>query len=636
MKKPVAPRIAGLLLLYLGVFTFLVVLQFSRRRDFSFQAGAMTVSGHYGEVSQEGDSAAGPGGFAPEGDLGVFFGGMEFRITAPDGDFAFLRSDGEKDRPAILSLAVEGDSAVIRFAGAGDSPPGLVFDTRISSGRPELRISGFFGEDQTGIEIPFRLLRNARFQDTGSGDFIVSAEGFSFDFGSSRLDMVRRVLIMDAASPVVVYRAVSGEEAFSPADYVLASARTMGQYSEQVSQWRDQVFAAWNRTPTASLDNEELVTAYIADAVGRGIYREVVSRIPRSFLDSSRRTYVSSPFFGRMTQSLRSLSAAEQERLSRFAGPVAISPAELLAEPHAIAESAVRGNGAFIDQAVALLSGLEAPALDLVPLILEASVDLAEYREGDNSLEPLIGPSLVLIAESLRKDEGNGRVLVFGENDGEFAADSEFNFRLGAALDQYGRLTGREDWAAVGRSLILSVLGQTDTVGMIPTASALGANGIFTAGRDSRFSAARLYRYLGLDSFPRAEPVAGGINGWVWTAVSSVGVVQNGDITDISVTFPVGETHYMMLRGVKPFAKIQLYGIDYRTDPQFERYDSSGWVYSSLEQTLLLKIKHQNPVEHILIYAVAPQPSRPAPRPSPPPEPAAETAVSVAETASNP
>jgi hypothetical protein len=593
----------------------------------------MTVSGHYGEVSRGGDPAADSGGFLPEGDLSVFFGGMEFRITGPEGDFAFLRSGGEMDCPEILSLAVEGDSAAIRFSGAGDTPPVLVFDSRISPGGPELRITGSFGEDHTGVEIPFRLLRNARLQEAGDGSFAVSAEGFSFNFGSSRLDMTRRVLVIDAASPVAVYRAVPDEKIFSPADYVLASARTPGQYNEQVSRWRDQVFAAWNRTPTASLDNEELIDAYIAEAVGRGIYREVVSRIPRSFLDSSRRTYASSPFFGRMTQSLRSLSAAEQERLSLLAESSAANPAEFLAEPHAIAENAVRGNSAFIDRASALLSGLEAPALNLLPIILEAFVDLAEYRNGDNSPEPLIEPSLSLIAESLRKDEKDGRVLVFEENAGQFTAGSEFNLRLGAAMDQYGRLAGREDWAALGRSLVLSVLGQTDTVGMVPGVSALDAGGVFVAGRDSRFSAARLYRYLRPDNFPRAERIAGGINGWVWTAVSSVGVVQNGDITDISVTFPVGETHYMMLRGIRPFTKIQLYGIDYRTDPQFERYDSSGWVYSSLEQTLLLKIKHQNPVEHIVIYTAAPQPPRPAQRPSPPSEPDAEVSDSAAKTA---
>ncbi|MDR0710105.1 MAG: hypothetical protein LBF77_08575, partial [Spirochaetaceae bacterium] len=319
MKKPVAPRIAGLLVLYLGVFTFLVALQFSRRRDFTRHVGAMTISGHYGETARNDDTGANLNEFLPEGDLSVFFGGMEFRITAAGGDFAFLRSDGEKEYPAILALAIEEDSAVIRFAEAGDSPsvPEVIFNCHVPSGRPELRITGSFGENYTGFEIPFRPLRNTRIQNMADGDFTVTTEGSDFSFGASRLDMTRRVLIVDAESPVAVYRDISGEEGFSLADYILAEARTINQYTDQVSQWRDLIFAAWNRTPTASLDNEELIIAYVADAVHRGVYREVVSRIPRSFLDSSRRTYISAPFFGRLAQNIRSLSIAEQELVSR-------------------------------------------------------------------------------------------------------------------------------------------------------------------------------------------------------------------------------------------------------------------------------------------------------------------------------
>lgn len=631
MKKPVAPRIAGLFVLYLGVFTFLVMLQFSHQQGFTHRIGAMTVSGHYGETVQGDDAGADLNEFLPEGNLSVFFGGMEFRITAAGGDFAFLRPDGEKEYPAILALAIEEDSAIVRFAEAGDSPSVLevVFNCRVPSGRPELRITGSFGENYAGFEIPFRPLRNTRIQNMADGDFIVTAEGSDFSFGASRLDMTRRVLIVDAESPVAVYRGISGEEGFSPMDYVLTEARTINQYTDQVSQWRDLIFAAWNRTPTASLDNEELIIAYIADAVHRGVYREVVSRIPRSFLDSSRRTYISAPFFGRLAQNLRSLSAAEQELASRVTEPA--GPAEFLAEPHAIAENAARGNSAFMDRSVALLSALEEPSLDLVPLIFEAFVDLAVYRNRDNPLNFLIEPSLSLVAEAIRKDKTNDRVLVFAEDAGKPAASSEFNLRLGAALDQYGRLADREDWAAVGRSLVLSVLAQTDTVGMVPLVSTLNTDGVFIPRRDPRLGAARLYRYLRFDNYPRAERVAGGINGWVWTAVSSINVTRNGDITDIAVSFPAGETHYMILRGIKPFTKIQLYGIDYRTDPQFERYDSSGWSYSSSEQTLLLKVKHQNPVEHIIIYTAAPPPPRPAPRPAPPPpEPAREDAAAAA------
>jgi hypothetical protein len=452
----------------------------------------------------------------------------------------------------------------------------------------------------------------------------VAFEGLNFALTGPRLDPARQVLIMEGALPSAAYLAVSGGEGFSPGDYVIAAAWTQDQYTSGVSRWQDQIFTAWNRTPTAFLDNEELITAYIADSVQRGSYQEVLSRIPRSFLDSSRQTYLSSPFLGSLTRGSRSLSSEEDLRTSRFAELASGSPAEFLAGPHAFIENAVRGNDALVDRGIVALSGLEAPALDMVPVILEACVDLAVYRR-DDSLMPLVEPSLSLIAEGLRKDGANDRVLVFAENDGVLTADTEFNVRLGAALDQYGRLTGWEDWAAVGRSLVLSVLAQTDTVGMIPSAFSLDSGGVFAAVRESRLSAARLYPYLGLDNYPRAERITGSSGSWMWTAASSVNVTRDDGITDIAVAFPAGETHYIIFRNIEPFGKIQLHGIDYRTDLRFERYDSSGWYYESSEQILLLKMKQRNPVEHIVIYSVESVP--PAPPPPPPPAPTAEAPV---------
>jgi hypothetical protein len=58
----------------------------------------------------------------------------------------------------------------------------------------------------------------------------------------------------------------------------------------------------------------------------------------------------------------------------------------------------------------------------------------------------------------------------------------------------------------------------------------------------------------------------------------------------------------MIIRGIKAFTKIQLYNMDFRTDFQFERYDSSGWSYSTQEQTLIIKMKHRTAVEHIRVF----------------------------------
>jgi hypothetical protein len=356
----------------------------------------------------------------------------------------------------------------------------------------------------------------------------------------------------------------------------------------------------------------------------------VISRVPRSFLEGTRRTYVSSVFFGRLDAALRSLAAAEQERIASIAALLRAGSAEFIARPHFFAESLVRQEVGAIEEALTQAASWN-PAevtLDFAAPVLEAYVDLVQADYEPNPFEAWIEPVERLIAENIQKDPMSFQALVFL---GEGAADTEFNIRLGLALDGFGRLAGRDEWAALGRSLVLTVLAFSDSGGAIPSALILTGNGFARTG-EGRISGARVYRAMRQDNYPRTVRIGGGINGWAWTAASAVDVTQNGDITDIAVSFFPGETHYLILRGLKPFTKIQLYGIDYRTDPQFERYDSSGWAYSSSEQSLLLKIKHREQVEHIVIYTAPPPP----PSPPPPPRPVEQTETALVEPAGGP
>jgi hypothetical protein len=65
---------------------------------------------------------------------------------------------------------------------------------------------------------------------------------------------------------------------------------------------------------------------------------------------------------------------------------------------------------------------------------------------------------------------------------------------------------------------------------------------------------------------------------------------------------------------VDPFYRLRFYGMDWRTDPNFERYDSSGWTYQAQSRTLILKVKHRAETEHILLYLGSPPPAAPSPR----------------------
>jgi hypothetical protein len=193
------------------------------------------------------------------------------------------------------------------------------------------------------------------------------------------------------------------------------------------------------------------------------------------------------------------------------------------------------------------------------------------------------------------------RVFVFKEQQGE----TEFNLRLGKALLGWAESSGNDSWAGVARSLILSVLSLDDGSGLVKTGVLLSAEGEITEDpAPSKLTTAKLYHILRPGEYgPKALPIAVPANTvWTWTAARQVSASLQNDVLDISVSFPAGETHYMIIRGIRPFAKIQLYNMDFRTDSQFERYDSSGWSYNAREQALILKMKHRTTVEHVRIF----------------------------------
>ncbi|MDR3139885.1 MAG: hypothetical protein LBT95_09495 [Treponema sp.] len=598
MKKPVFPRIIGLLFLYGAVFVAIVMIQFTKQGGFTRRIGDFVITGQY-RAPEAGDMPGSANKYFLQGGIRIFFGGLEFSLTGDDDGFGFVKTGGERDLVLPGAMVLSGEGVVFSFPGGTE----LSFSTQYIKGKPELRISARLDEETEVLELPYKPLKTSRIQDDGEGQFLVLAEGENYTFGHSSLDNRRQVLLLNRDEPGISYWAVPEKNAFGPEDFIISQARDKQEYENALNRWREQNYSLWNRL-IANASEEDLIIAYEAESLRRGTYRLAQSAVPAAFLTGNQKTFRSSVFLGQMTAGLRSLSAFEREKIGRLSRLLNEKSLDFLKEPNVFEFFALRDYGAFIDDGAALVSALDPLTLtaDISPGIIEGFVDWQIYRpRADNPFARLIDQACFLISERMRRDAGGELCLVFLEE----AADPLFNLRLGKALVAYGESAREEPWAALGRSLILSVLSLENAEGTFPGGLLLSETG--EPGENGglpRQSAALIYRVLAPgDYFPRAAPVNAGTGGlWAWTAASALRVVQTNGILDIAVSFPVGETHYMILRGVKPFAKIQLYDMDFRTDPQFERYDSSGWVYSAQEQTLLLKMKHRSAVEHIRLF----------------------------------
>jgi hypothetical protein len=392
----------------------------------------------------------------------------------------------------------------------------------------------------------------------------------------------------------------AAQKKFNPADFAITQAQSVQTFNDALDRWRDQSFAFWSRTAARHSD-EDTVIAYNADSVRRGVYRTAVASTPAAFRSGSRRSYRSSVYLGGMAQARRSFTAAEQETLSRISRLISEKSPDLLKESRIFEFLSLRGLTDQITGALESLRSIDAAVLTLeyCPGIFEAYADVRSlFPRAENPLEPLIEPACNLVAGGLVKDAERDTVLVYRDG----VAESKLNLQLGKALRTWAGDTG-DAWAALGRSLILSVLSLADDSGAVP-ALVPAEGGETSEDTDNRISAALLYRILNPGEFyPRAAAIVSGADKiWAWTASPLVSAAQNGESLNISVSFPINETHYMIIRGLRPFVRLQLYNIDYRSDPQFERYDSSGWVYYPQDQILVLKMKHRTTIEHVRIF----------------------------------
>jgi hypothetical protein len=578
MRKPLATRIFALAVLYCAVFCVLVILQFSSKRNFALSAGAMTIRGSYLQTpSQEGILSAEENSPVAEweeitGGIKLFFGGLEFSMREDRGKGMTLRGSGglAAVNPAFMFIT----DNTAHFALPGGTT--VAFSSSDSERGTELYIGAEFAEDVSEIAIPVAPHRASVIRDNGHLGILYN--GARYFFSSSGHELESGNLILSRENEFVSYRPRGEKRVFDPADYVIAQAQN---YESAVDNWRESSYLWWSQN-ASSIQNENDAAAYMGEALRRGSYSSAAASISRSFLSGPNHGFMSAGFLGGITGVYRGFIQAEREKLNLVTNLTRERSLNVLKEERVLDYLFARGNTALADDIIDLIRSTGADALihDYCPGLLEVYSDLKIWRPSASSpVEHLTSQILNLVSENLNRDAEKNLVFASGGN-------PEFSMRLGKALVNWAESERNSEWAAIGRSLVLSAL----------TSSGPGSGKLYSILRPGEY-------------YPKAAWLAE--NGlWAWTVSPSAraSYVNGGDL-NVSFTFPTGSSHYIIIRGVRPFIKVQLHDTDWRSDSQFESYDSSGWVYYSQDQALVLKLRHRSSVETVRIIYREPPPA---------------------------
>jgi len=569
MRKPLTSRIIIIAILYCVIFCLVVILQFSNKGNFSISAGEMTVKGRYLQTSQlpEQETEEITGG------VKIFYGGLEFSLKEERGKGLTLTNTKGVNVPVNPQMMTISDNSAHFILPGGTT---LTFSSIESVKGQELHIDASFEGGISEVTIPIVPRRSSIVRDAEQLGIMYG--GTRFVFSSLGRELENGYLSLSTDNSFISYRSRGKQMAFNPEDYIIAQ---VSNFDSILRSWQNASYTQWNQN-ASSLQAEDDIIAYSAQALSRGNFATAIGSISRSFINSSRHSYRSSGFVGGMTSAYSSFYSYENEKNNLITRLIREKSLNILKEEHILDFLFTRSNLVLANEVIDIIHTANPEHLvsDHCPGLLEVFYDMKRWRpEAKNLIEHLTDQMLLLISDNLNHDPENDAVYASSSE----SNNSEFSMRLGKALVFWADATKNTEWLEIGRSLILSAV----------------ANG----------NAGRLHNILNpTDYYPRATWLTNEGH-WVWTVSPSVKATNTDGNLNLSFSFPTGLSHFLIIRGIRPFNRIQIHGIEWRNDNQFERYDSSGWFYYPDEQILLMKLRHRATVENIRIMYRVYEPS---------------------------
>ena len=565
MKKSLVSKIFGLAALYCVVFCVFAILQFSGKGSFNLSAGSMSIRGRYFSEaparSEEGilnAQLAGP--------VKIFYEGLEINLKDD-------RRRGLTLTGADGAVTVNPDSMILTENSARFILPGgnaITLSSLKSARGAELQINAELSGNISEMTIPIIPRRSSLVRDNDQIGVLYS--GSRFFLTSSGKEFEEEKIILTKNNSFISYRHRGKQRVFNPEDYILADA---ANYENVIRNYYASAFSYWSQN-ASFLQNEEDIIALLSGSMQRGNYSASLYAVAPRILDSAEHSYRSSVYVGGMNNAYRTFITAENEKLNLILRSTRERSLSFLTEEHVVNYLFSRNNNMLAYDVIDVISGAEPQILTIEQCagLLEVSSDYRRWRPV-NTIDHLTEQMLQVISDHLNRSIENDSVSVFvSVPDGN---NTEYSLRLGKALAEWAMYNQQHEWELIGRSLVLSALANSNS--------------------------GKLYNTLNLTYYtPRAFWISD--NGlWAWTISTGIRAAYINSNLNLSFSFMPNITQYIILRGISPFLRIQIHGMDWRTDSQFERYESSGWVYYASEQTLVLKIRHRSTTENVrLIY----------------------------------
>jgi hypothetical protein len=609
MKRKLSPIYYIIPVVYIGVILFFVFMQFLAREEFTEKVGSLSVSGVYAKTL---------GGAQRMRHLEVQFHDLRMEFSPSSNAIAGFGATRERKLsleslsqfPDGFELALT-DELSLRFTVegvAGDRvvitpiiPPQLQGMRTLSL--PFSSIDGAFAAVK-GIPVLvqsgpggtiYASLRSGSQIDTEKGRFILDTEAE----GTGNSVILERVF--EQADPYLYW--------FSR-DFTLVDQE---RFAAKVESYLNGAYRYWSgvfvSNPGSRALIGELGISLISEAIKRGEYRRtlaVLSRNLRQLLAENAdnpELYNSAAYLGNLSSFLAARQDSAAQEIQRITGLITAADLSVFETPRLLRFILNHAPFSLVEEVLRLADSVQLEKADVATLIhlVNTYLEAVEYLDVAEATSARISEIIDRFILPAIAKTPQGLFLSISSTGQVTEADIYESVLTGNTLIEAGSALSRGSYATIGRTLIYSALDLADTEGFLPSRVRIQNGKVEPAG--DTISPQSIYDLLpGSDYTPKEYPLYAYLypGSWVWT-VSRIMEVKIDDAQYRFVfSFPVGDTHYLLIQGIRPLSSMIMHGIPWKPDPEYFRY-TDGWSYDEATQTLYVKLTHRLESEELVL-----------------------------------
>ena len=566
-------KLVTLTILYVAIILGIFILQFKTDTSITRAIGDMRIS-----LESEESENDNPELLVLKNQLAVSFKGLSFSTNEAHPAIISSSFTDAKETLVLQSFETQENSARFYFTD-GTS---IVFAVNGTAPDTSLSISAVPSEGFDTVSIPYAISSSYKIASKAENSVTLESKDSMFVFSAPKLD--NGTVLLSKKNLTASFAPFIPEKMYDYTSVAELDSSSETSYSAVLAAYRESVINKFVKTFSSSPSelSEQEVVAYVAEMGSRGKFQKAVNELSSTFKNSSKRTYLSTPYFGNLVESNKKLVAKSNEFSTAINNAVTSNSLSVFTEDDI--SDYIIGNRKS-DKIKTLLQ-IPSKKTSFNPSVMEAAGILSVYtklRKIDeklaSSFDPVLNYCLDVIAEHLKLEDDK---LLF--TNGEFSTLQKV--KIGQALIDFARARNKNEYAETGRTIITQELSELDSLEIISDLYPV----IVT---DNTF-----YPHAELLGYYDTNPV------WAWTCSSDISYRLGADgVVSISLDFPLENSQYLIVTGVPTFhSQIEIQKLRFRTDPKFETYNSSGYAYDEARKTLFLKSRHKSTSELIRLF----------------------------------